>query len=193
MINIDMSTKALFPQGYGLAGELLENCEYPWQVLKEIENFIIVLGNKLPDTEYEKRPNNVWIAKSALVADSAFLGHNIIIGPGTEIRHGAFLRNNVLIGTECVVGNSTELKNSLLIASVQAPHFNYIGDSILGSGAHLGAGVITSNIKSDKTNVEIKTAKGRVSTDLRKMGVMIVLGRDRLQHCLESGISYRTG
>lgn len=168
-----LTTKALFPHGYGMAEELLKSSEYPWEILKDIGGFIEALGNRLPESDYVKQPGNVWIARSAVIARSAFLGTNVIIGPETEIRHCAFIRRNALIGNNCVVGNSTEIKNSILIEKVETPHFNYIGDSILGYGVHLGAGVITSNIKSDRTNVEIRISESRIKTDLRKMGAMV--------------------
>ncbi|MGI6090008.1 MAG: UDP-N-acetylglucosamine pyrophosphorylase [Saccharofermentanales bacterium] len=168
-----LTTKALFPHGYGAAEELLNNSEYPWEILKDIGSFIEALGNKLPESDYIRHPGNVWIARTATIAQSAFLGTNIIVGPGTAIRHCAFLRGNALIGNNCVVGNSAEIKNSILIEEVEAPHFNYIGDSILGYGTHLGAGVITSNIKSDRTNVEIRVSDDRIKTELRKMGAII--------------------
>ena len=155
-MDIELTIEALFPQGLGLAEALLTENLYPWESLPFISDYVKAVGANLDLNEYEKHDNNVWIAKSAIVAPSAFLGYNIIIGPGTVVRHCAFLRNDILIGEDCVIGNSSELKNSILIRKVQVPHFNYIGDSVLGTGVHLGAGAITSNIKSDRTNIEIR-------------------------------------
>ncbi len=172
-MNVELSTKELFPQGLGLTEALLSETLYPWEILPAIGAYIKAIGTDLDQESYEKRPNNVWVAKSAIVAPSAFLGHNIIIGPGTVIRHCAFLRNDILIGEDCVIGNSSELKNSILIKQVQVPHFNYIGDSVLGTGVHLGAGAITSNIKSDRTDIVIRFYGKKLATGLRKMGAMI--------------------
>ena len=172
-MDIELTTNELFPQGLGLAEVLLSEAVYPWEILPAISDYIKAIGTNLDQDVYEERANNVWVAKSAIVAPSAFLGHNIIVGPGTVIKHCAFLRNDILIGEDCLVGNSSELKNSVLIKKVQVPHFNYVGDSILGTGAHLGAGAITSNIKSDKTDIVIRSSEKRIATGLRKMGAMI--------------------
>lgn len=168
-----LSSARLFPAGLGFAADLLQEAKYPWEVLPLIGKYIEEFGKKLDPDLYDESPGNVWIAKSAVVAPSASIGKNIIIGPGCEIRQAAFLRGNVLIGPDCVVGNSSEIKNSILIAHVQTPHFNYIGDSILGNGAHLGAGAITSNVKSDKTDIEIRFFDQKLKTMLRKFGAII--------------------
>ena len=124
---------------------------YPWEVLPKIKDFIVELGNTLDVSVYEKRGENIWVAKSAKVAETAFLNGPLIIDEGAEVRHCAFIRGNAIVGKNCVVGNSTELKNVILFNSVQVPHYNYVGDSILGHKSHMGAGSITSNVKSDKT------------------------------------------
>ena len=139
-----------------IACELMEKYEYPWEVLPNIENFIVELGKTLSTDEYVKKENNVWIHKTAKVYDSAYIGANCIICKDAEIRHCAFIRKNAIIGEGTVVGNSTELKNVILFNKVQVPHYNYVGDSILGYKAHMGAGSITSNVKSDKKLVIIK-------------------------------------
>ena len=130
-----------------IAAELFEGAEYPWEVLGKIKDFIVALGNTLSEEEYEKREGNVWIARSAKVAPTAFIGENVIIGKDAEVRHCAFIRGNAIVGEGAVVGNSTELKNVVLFNKVQVPHYNYVGDSILGDKAHMGEGSTTSNKK----------------------------------------------
>ncbi|MFU0826279.1 MAG: UDP-N-acetylglucosamine pyrophosphorylase [Lachnoclostridium sp.] len=156
-----------------IAASLLEKYTYPWEVLPEIGNFIIQLGNQLPEAEYEKAGENVWIAKSAKVAPTAFINGPAIIGKNAEIRHCAFIRGNAIVGEGAVVGNSTELKNVILFNKVQVPHYNYVGDSVLGYKAHMGAGAITSNVKSDKTPVTIQYEGIKVETGLKKVGAML--------------------
>lgn len=156
-----------------MAKELLEQFEYPWEALPHIGEFILKLGETLPEDEYEKRGENVWIHKTAKVFDSAYINGPCIIGKDTEVRQCAFIRGNALVGEGCVVGNSTELKNVILFNIVQVPHYNYVGDSILGFHSHMGAGSITSNVKSDKTLVTVKTAEGRIETGLKKFGAMV--------------------
>lgn len=156
-----------------IAASLLEKYTYPWEVLPEIGNFIIQLGNQLPEAEYEKAGENVWIAKSAKVASTAFINGPAIIGKNAEIRHCAFIRGNAIVGEGAVVGNSTELKNVILFNKVQVPHYNYVGDSVLGYKAHMGAGAITSNVKSDKTPVTIQYEGIKVETGLKKVGAML--------------------
>lgn len=163
----------LFDLSHTAAAPLLREADYPWQILPQIGDFILQLGRNLPPEEYELRGENVWVAKSAVVFDSAYLHGPAIIGPETEVRQCAFIRGKALIGAGCVVGNSTELKNVILFDGVQVPHYNYVGDSILGYKAHMGAGSITSNIKSDKTNVSFDTGSGRLETGLRKIGAML--------------------
>lgn len=156
-----------------IAAELFEGAEYPWEVLGKIKDFIVALGNTLSEEEYEKREGNVWIARSAKVAPTAFIGENVIIGKDAEVRHCAFIRGNAIVGEGAVVGNSTELKNVVLFNKVQVPHYNYVGDSILGYKAHMGAGSITSNVKSDKKLVVVKAGEEKIETGLKKFGAML--------------------
>lgn len=156
-----------------LAKELLESKTYPWEVLPCISEFIVKLGNTLSEDEYEKRGENVWIAKSAKVAPTAYINGPAIIGKEAEIRHCAFIRGNALVGEGAVVGNSTELKNVILFDKVQVPHYNYVGDSILGYKSHMGAGSITSNVKSDKKLVIVKGKEVHIETGLKKFGAML--------------------
>lgn len=156
-----------------LAQFLFEGIDYPWEVLPRIEAFIMQLGPMLPAEEFDKIGDNVWIAKSAKVADTASITGPCIIDENAQIRHCAFIRGNAIIGKGAVVGNSCEIKNSLLFDEVEAPHYNYVGDSVLGYKAHLGAGAITSNIKNDKKNVVIKFPLGEIETGLRKLGAVV--------------------
>ncbi len=146
---------------------------YPWEALPQISGWIIELGKTLSSEEYEQRGENVWIAKSATVYPSAYIVGPAIIGPNTEVRHGAFIRGNALVGANCVVGNSVELKNVVLFDKVQVPHYNYVGDSILGYKAHMGAGSITSNVKSDKTLVTVRTGDALLESGLKKFGAIL--------------------
>ena len=156
-----------------MAADLFEGAEYPWEVLPKIGAFIKELGSTLSEEEYEKRGETVWVAKSAKVAPTAFLGENVIIGKNAEVRHCAFIRGNAIVGEGAVVGNSTELKNVVLFNKVQVPHYNYVGDSILGCKSHMGAGSITSNVKSDKKLVVVKGEEGQIETGLKKFGAML--------------------
>lgn len=156
-----------------LAKELLESKTYPWEVLPCISEFIVKLGNTLSEEEYEKKGENVWIAKSAKVAPTAYINGPAIIGKDAEVRHCAFIRGNALVGEGAVVGNSTELKNVILFDKVQVPHYNYVGDSILGYKSHMGAGSITSNVKSDKKLVVVKGKEVHIETGLKKFGAML--------------------
>ena len=156
-----------------LAKELLESKTYPWEVLPLISQFIVELGNTLSEEEYEKRGENVWIAKSAKVAPTAYINGPAIIGKEAEVRHCAFIRGNALVGEGAVVGNSTELKNVILFDKVQVPHYNYMGDSILGYKSHMGAGSITSNVKSDKKLVVVKGQTEKIETGLKKFGATL--------------------
>lgn len=149
---------------------------YPWELLPGISAFILALGPQLSLDLYEKRGEDIWLARSARIADYATILGPAIIGEGVEIRPGAYIRGNVLVGTGSVVGNSTEIKNAILLGQVEAPHFNYIGDSILSYGAHLGAGVITSNLRSDRKNVRVICGEGQLDTGLRKFGAMVSQG-----------------
>lgn len=156
-----------------IASKLFEMAEYPWEVLPHIGSFIVELGNSLPKEVFEKRGDDIWIAKSADIFESAFIKGPVIIDEYAQVRHCAFIRGNALVGREAVVGNSTELKNVILFNRVQVPHYNYVGDSILGYRAHMGAGSITSNVKSDKTPVAVKSETDCIETGLKKFGAMI--------------------
>lgn len=156
-----------------IAAGLFDGVRYPWEVLPKIKDFIISLGNNLPEDIYEKRGENIWVAKSAKIAPTACLNGPLIVDEDAEIRHCAFVRGSAIVGKGAVVGNSTELKNVILFNKVQVPHYNYVGDSILGCKAHMGAGSITSNVKSDKTLVEVKGEGISIETGLKKMGAML--------------------
>ena len=156
-----------------IAKPLLEKYTYPWEVLPHIEEFILELGKSLNKDEYEQLGENVWIHKSAKVYKSAYIGENCIICEGAEVRHCAFVRKNAIIGKNAVVGNSTELKNVILFNNVQVPHYNYVGDSILGYKSHMGAGSITSNVKSDKKLIVIKNGDEKIETCMKKIGAML--------------------
>lgn len=156
-----------------IAKDIFDGAEYPYEVLSKISDFIIELGMKLPKDEYTMISENVWVANDAIVAPTAFIGAPAIIDKGAEVRHCAFVRGSAIVGKGAVVGNSTELKNVILFDKVQVPHYNYVGDSILGYKSHMGAGSITSNVKSDKTLVTIKTEDGKVETGLKKMGAIL--------------------
>lgn len=156
-----------------IAAGLFEDAVYPWEVLGAISSYIIELGNTLDSEKYEKRGENIWVAKSAKVAPTACLNGPLIIDEEAEIRHCAFIRGSAIVGRGCVVGNSTELKNVVLFNSVQVPHYNYVGDSILGYKSHMGAGSITSNVKSDKTLVAVKDGSSQIETGLKKFGAML--------------------
>ena len=170
---LTLKTEQLYDLSHTLASELLRDCEYPWLALPRIKGFILSLGATLPQDRYEHPAEDIWIAKSARIAPSATLCGPLIVGEDTEIRTGAYIRGSVLIGCGCVVGNSCELKNAILFDNVQVPHFNYIGDSILGYRSHTGAGAVTSNVKSDKTLVTVRTEDGRMETGFKKFGAML--------------------
>ena len=156
-----------------IAGEYLAKFTYPWEALKGISDFIKKLGPTLDPEVYEKRGENIWVAKNATVAETACLNGPLIIDEEAEIRHCAFIRGNAIVGKGSVVGNSTELKNVIIFNSVQVPHYNYVGDSILGYKSHMGAGSITSNVKSDKTLVVVKDKEEKIETGLKKFGAML--------------------
>ena len=156
-----------------IAKDLFEGAVYPWEVLPKISDFIKKLGATLSEEEYEKRGEDIWIAKSATVAPTAYIHGPAIIGKEAEVRHCAFIRGNAIVGEGAVVGNSTELKNVVLFNKVQVPHYNYVGDSILGYKSHMGAGSITSNVKSDKKLVVVKAGDERIETGLKKFGAML--------------------
>ncbi len=172
-MNKVIKTNELFDLSKTLATELLENSVYPWDILDSIENFIIKLGKTLDPCKFDNVGENVWIAKDATVADSACIIGPCIIDSGAEVRHCAYIRGKAIIGKGAVVGNSCEIKNSVLFDGVQVPHFNYVGDSILGYKAHMGAGSVTSNVKSDKTPVCVKTDKECIETGRKKLGAML--------------------
>lgn len=169
----ELTVSELYSLDETLAKDIFEDVTYPWEVLPKIGEFIQKLGDTLSEEEYEKRGENIWIAKSAKVAPTACIYGPVIIGKDAEVRHCAFIRGNAIVGEGAVVGNSTELKNVILFNKVQVPHYNYVGDSVLGYKAHMGAGSITSNVKSDKTLVTVKTPDGPIETGLKKFGAML--------------------
>ena len=156
-----------------IAAKLFDGKTYPWEVLPEIGNFILEIGKTLPEEEFEHPSEQIWIHRSVTVAKTATLTGPLIIDADTEVRPGAFIRGTAIVGKNCVVGNSTELKNVILFNTVQVPHYNYVGDSILGTHSHMGAGSITSNVKSDKTLVVVKDGENQIHTGLKKFGAMI--------------------
>lgn len=167
------TTASLFDCTHTLAAPLLEKSTYPWEILGQIKDFVLALGKTLSPDEYDSPSENVWIAKDVKIAPTASITGPCIIGKGTEIRPSAFIRGSVLVGESCVIGNSTELKNAIVFDSVQVPHFNYVGDSILGYKSHMGAGSITSNVKSDKTLVTVKDKDEQIATGRKKFGAML--------------------
>ena len=170
---MNVEIKNLYDLNNSIAKAYLSNFKYPWEALKGISNYIIELGSKLDLNEYNLVKENVWIHKSAKVFESAYINGPCIIGKDSEVRHSAFIRGSALVGDNCVVGNSVELKNVILFNNVQVPHFNYVGDSILGYKAHMGAGSITSNVKSDKTLVVIHNEGENIETNLKKVGAFL--------------------
>ena len=170
---MELSTTHLLDLSHTLAGEYLRQFVYPWQALEGISDLILTLGAALPEEDYDHPLPGVWVHKSAQVAPTAYLGAPCIIGPETEVRHGAFVRGSALVGASCVIGNSVELKNVILFDGVQTPHYNYVGDSILGYKSHMGAGSITSNVKSDKTLVAVRDGERRIETGRKKFGAVL--------------------
>lgn len=168
-----LTVKNLYDLNETIAKDIFEGVTYPWEVLPKIKEFIIALGNTLPEDRFEKRGEDVWVAKTAKVFPSAYIGGPAIIDEEAEIRHCAFIRGSAIVGKGAVVGNSTELKNVILFNKVQVPHYNYVGDSVLGFKAHMGAGSITSNVKSDKTLVVVKSPFGEIETGFKKFGAML--------------------
>lgn len=166
------TVKDMYDLSHSMAGKYLEQYEYPWQALAGIKALILELGPQLGEDYTEVQPQ-VWVHKTAKVFPSAYLGAPCIIGAGTEVRHCAFIRGSALVGENCVVGNSVELKNVILFDNVQVPHYNYVGDSILGFKSHMGAGSLTSNVKSDKTLVVVKSKEAQIPTGLKKFGAMV--------------------
>lgn len=169
----ELCIEKLYDLSHTKAAALFEGVRYPWEVLPKLGAFIKELGASLDPAEYTEIKPTVWVHKSATVFDSAYLAENIIIGAGTEVRQCAFLRGNILVGENCVVGNSTELKNVVLFDRVQVPHYNYVGDSVLGYKSHMGAASLTSNVKSDKTLVKVHASDGDIETGLKKFGAML--------------------
>ena len=172
-MSIEITVSELYDLRETIAAGLLEGLTYPWEALPKIHDFIIDLGESLPKDIYEEREEYIWVAKSAKVAPTACLNGPLIVDEDAEIRHCAFVRGNAIVGKGAVVGNSAELKNVILFNKVQVPHYNYVGDSILGFRAHMGAGSITSNVKSDKTLVVVKGEGISIETGLKKMGAML--------------------
>lgn len=166
-------TTELLDLSHSLAGERLAGFEYPWQALDSIGEWCLQIGAALSESEYEKRSEDVWIARDATVYPTAWISGPCIIGHKTEVRHGAFIRGNAIVGDNCVVGNSVELKNVIIFDNVQTPHYNYVGDSILGFRSHMGAGSITSNVKFDKTPVVVKSGDERIETGRKKFGAIL--------------------
>ena len=169
---MNWNTTGLFDLSHTLAGDYLARFTYPWQALDGIKELILSLGPALGEG-YQERAPQVWVHETAQVAPTAFLGAPCIIGPHTEVRHCAFIRGSALVGAGCVVGNSVELKNVILFDGVQTPHYNYVGDSILGYKSHMGAGSITSNVKSDKTLVTVKDGGEKIETGRKKFGAIL--------------------
>lgn len=167
-----LTTEELFDLGHTLAAEYLSAYTHPWEALKGLKEFILRLGRTLPEIYAEISPD-VWVHGEAKIAPTAYLGAPCIIGAGTEVRHGAFIRGSALVGEGCVVGNSAEIKNAVLFDGVQTPHYNYVGDSILGYKSHMGAGAVTSNVKSDKSPVVVRDGEERTETGLKKLGAML--------------------
>lgn len=168
-----MKIKELFDLDKTIASKVFEGCEYPWEVLSKIKKFTLSLGGNLDKEKFDEISPNVWVSKSAKVAPTAYIAPPCVIDEGAEIRHCAFIRGGVIVGKNSVVGNSTEMKNAIIFDNVQIPHFNYVGDSILGYKSHLGAGAVTSNVKSDKTLVTIKNGDEKIETGLKKFGAMV--------------------
>ena len=156
-----------------IAAPLFEGKEYPWEVLDDIKSYILALGPTLPEDEYEQVSEGVWIARDAMIFPSAYIGAPCIIDHGAEVRHCAFIRGSAIVGKNCVVGNSVELKNVILFDNVQTPHYNYVGDSVLGYKSHMGAGSVTSNVKSDKTLVVVKNGEEKIETGRKKFGAIL--------------------
>lgn len=169
----ELSTISLLNIDETIAYKLFQKNDYPWKVLPYIGNFIVELGNSLSTQEYDKVGDNIWVAKSAIVTSTASINGPAIIGKNAEVRHCAFIRGNAIIGEHAVVGNSTELKNVVLFNKVQVPHYNYVGDSILGYKSHMGAGSITSNVKSDRTFISISYGDQKIETNFKKFGVVL--------------------
>lgn len=172
-MDYSIKTTELFERGHSLAEKQIFECEYPWQVLSRIKEIILEIGKTLPADRYDCPCEGVWIAKSAKISPNASISAPCIIGENTEVRQCAFIRGSALVGDGCVIGNSTELKNCIISDGCQVPHFNYVGDSILGYKSHMGAGSVTSNVKSDKTLVSVRVGDEKIETGLKKFGAML--------------------
>lgn len=172
-MNQDLRIENLLDVSKTIAADIFTGLTYPWEALPKISEFIMQLGSTLPEELYEKRSEDIWIAKSARIAPTAYLHGPLIICEDAEVRHCAFIRGSAIVGRGAVIGNSTELKNCIIFECAQVPHYNYIGDSILGYKAHLGAGAITSNLKSDRSIVTIPVEEGRIDTELKKFGAIV--------------------
>ena len=170
---LEMQINEMYDLNHTKAAPLLEQFTYPWEALPKIGEFIIKLGAELSPAKYTQINDNIWISKTAKIYPNNYIEGPAIIGHNTEVRPGAFIRGNALVGENCVVGNSTELKNVIIFDNVQVPHYNYVGDSVLGYKSHMGAGSITSNVKQDKTPVSVNTSMGRVNTGMKKFGAML--------------------
>ncbi len=170
---MQLTINDLYDLSHSMAGDYLSKFTYPWEALEGIKDLILELGKSLPEDEYDHPKEDVWIAKDATIYPNNYIAGPCIIGHKTEVRPGAFVRGSALVGENCVVGNSTELKNVILFDNVQVPHYNYVGDSILGYKAHMGAGSITSNVKSDKKLVVIKNEDELIETGRKKVGAMV--------------------
>lgn len=168
-----MRIKEMFNLKETIAAEIFTGCEFPWEILPKIKDFILTLGNALSPEEYEHHSDGIWIARSATVFPSAHIDGPCIIGNHAQVRHCAFIRGSAIVGEHAVVGNSTELKNVLLFNGVQVPHYNYVGDSVLGYKAHMGAGAITSNVKSDRSPVTVRCGNERIETGMKKFGAIL--------------------
>ena len=173
MGEVQLKVSELYEPGHTLAWSYLEKVTYPWEILKSIKDIILAIGPTLDPEKYDNPSEGVWVAKSAKVFPSAYLGSPCIIGEDTEVRQCAFIRGSALVGNGCVVGNSVELKNVIISDNVQVPHYNYVGDSVLGYKSHMGAGSITSNVKSDKTLVIVRADGQKIETGLKKFGAML--------------------
>lgn len=169
----ELEVKSLMDLDKTIAKEIFDDVTYPWEVLPLIHDYVIKLGNTLSDEIFEKKGEDIWVAKSATIAETASITGPCIIDEGATLRPGAFVRGNVIVGKKTTVGNSTELKNVILFDEVEVPHYNYVGDSVLGYKAHMGAGAITSNVKNDKTNVVVRAGETKIETGLRKFGAIL--------------------
>ncbi len=170
---MNITIKDLFNLDHTITKDYLSNFNYPWEALSGIKELVIELGKKLDKKEYIEKEPNVWVHKTAKVFPTAYLGAPVIIGANTEVRHCAFVRGSAIVGDNCVIGNSVELKNVIIFDNVQVPHYNYVGDSILGYKSHMGAGSITSNVKSDKTLVIIHNEGNNIETCIKKIGAFL--------------------